>query len=90
MNKFNVGDKVFNLVYGWGIVERVGQGEHKPVAVVYTEKGSSPIWYYQDGRQSSVDSFPTLFTAREAKIKFPEYLKPKEKQVIKDHFRKEG
>ena len=72
MSKFNVGDKVFSCSFGWGFVKNITTSEY-PVIVEFPTTTEE---FRMDGIYYAKHIHPALFTAAEAKAKFPEYPAP--------------
>lgn len=84
MSKFNIGDKVFCLLHGWGGIETIDNNinDTYPIGVYFPELEDKDCeaydWYTADGKNTNFVFMPTLLTFEEAKQRYPEYM-PKEK-----------
>jgi hypothetical protein len=76
MSKFKVGDLVFCLMCGWGIINRYDLTSGFPLVVEF-EYITQMFTIY--GKNHSKEKHPILFTREEAAVKFPEYPEPKRK-----------
>lgn len=55
---YRVGDKVFDIRYGWGVIKQIDEGFPYPILVIYSEDiGNS---YSLNGRNVDNDKVPTL------------------------------
>ena len=53
---FEIGQKVWDFTKGWGVVERVGEGEHPVVRI-----GDCLYYYTKEGKEYPSDINPSLF-----------------------------
>lgn len=58
--KFNIGDKVWDMRFGWGVVKRYAEGRLYPVEVLFYGNGECNE-FTDDGRYHTSDVSPTLF-----------------------------
>jgi len=79
--KFKEGDQVFDLRYGWGIVDDIDNDDDEPFSVTakFSEmpEGEDEETYTPDGKSYTDHKHPTLLTKEEAQVKYPEYPAPK-------------
>lgn len=81
MSKFKVGDKVFTVQRGWGIISSIKEEDTSyPIKVGIDE-------YTYDGRFSTGEHTASLFTKEEALQKFPEYPPPQRMKKITGYIR---
>jgi hypothetical protein len=75
VSKFNVGDLVFCLMFGWGkVINLVG-------STVYTVEvafGGARRIFTEEGKYNANDLHPNLFSKEEALVKFPEFPPPRQ------------
>ena len=76
MSKFNVGDRVFHVGYGLGVVSSLDYGTY-PLCVRFDSVGVEVIGFSMEGKYSTRHLIPSLLTLDEAKAKG--YDVPKEK-----------
>ena len=79
VKKFNAGDLVFCLLFGWGKVD-CEDNNSESFCVVDVSFFNHVIGHFtKDGKLMAGHKHPILFTREEAEIKFPEYPAPKKK-----------
>ena len=59
MEEFKVGQKVFSILSGWGVVYEIDNNKMYPVKVRFLRDGSNEFAY--NGHASSFDRIPTLY-----------------------------
>ena len=80
---FKVGDRVFDIMYGWGVVEELHQDEERSYPLIVRFPGFDTLYYTRDGKSNTSDSHPILsFTeygfdnrfSQERPINYEEYI----------------
>ena len=80
---FKVGDRVFDIMYGWGVVEELHQDEERSYPLIVRFPGFDTLYYTRDGKSNTSDSHPILsFTeygfdnrfSQERSINYEEYI----------------
>ena len=80
---FKVGDRVFDIMYGWGVVEELHQDEERSYPLIVRFPGFDTLYYTRDGKSNTSDSHPILsFTeygfdnrfTQERPINYEEYI----------------
>lgn len=80
--KFKVGDKVYCILNGWGVVVQATAGERYTVNVSF-ENPSRNFLYMSDGRMRDTDITPILY---HQKVNLTEYPKIMEVSVTKSNW----
>ena len=57
---FKVGDRVFDINYGWGVVEELHQDEERSYPLIVRFSGFEALYYTRDGKSNTSDSHPIL------------------------------
>ena len=57
---FKVGDRVFDIMYGWGVVEELHQDEERSYPLTVRFPGFDTLYYTRDGKSNTSDSHPIL------------------------------
>lgn len=80
---FKIGDRVFDIMYGWGVVEELHQDEERSYPLIVRFPGFDTLYYTRDGKSNTSDSHPILsFTeygfdnrfSQERPINYEEYI----------------
>lgn len=80
---FRVGDRVFDIMYGWGVVEELHQDEERSYPLIVRFSDFDTLYYTRDGKSNTSDSHPILsFTeygfddrfSQEKPINYEEYM----------------
>lgn len=80
---FKLGDRVFDIMYGWGVVEELHQDEERSYPLIVRFPGFDTLYYTRDGKSNTSDSHPILsFTeygfdnrfSQERSINYEEYI----------------
>ena len=57
---FEKGDKVFDIMYGWGVVEELHQDEERSYPLIVRFSDFDTLYYTRDGKSNTSDSHPIL------------------------------
>ena len=57
---FKIGDRVFDIMYGWGVVEELHQDEERSYPLIVRFPGFDTLYYTRDGKSNTSDSHPIL------------------------------
>lgn len=57
---FKLGDRVFDIMYGWGVVEELHQDEERSYPLIVRFPGFDTLYYTRDGKSNTSDSHPIL------------------------------
>lgn len=61
MSKFNVGDRVWSAINGWGIVERVATSKNCPQPILVRFDNNVTETFNSDGKYYTTSPVPVLF-----------------------------
>lgn len=72
-SKAKIGDKVWDIRKGWGVVRSISTANSFPIGVAFSSEMMGEHHYKYDGRYQKDDAFPSLFWGA---IKFEIPVKP--------------